>query len=169
MVGWKGLITLLSVLEVMPHVEWWAAGDGPERVALEVKAKESGVQDRIRWCGVLNPSELREVMQRADFMIQPSWDFDACPTAVLQGMSCGLPLILSDQVGLKTLIKNHAAFQVVPARDSQAIVQVLQDWGTSDSLQKEARSASRQAALDQFSWVQLAEKLEKEWGVSCKN
>lgn len=163
MVGWKGLPTLISVLEKIPNSEWWAAGDGPEREVLEAMAKERGVQDRFRWWGVLNPEKLREVMQQADFMVQPSWDFDACPTAVLQAMACGLPLILSDQVGLKSLIQNQEAFRVVRSRDPDSIVSVLQLWNQEDPGQIRAKEAARNEALNRFSWLELAARLEKEW------
>ncbi len=163
MVGWKGLRTLIEVLEKMPEVEWWAAGDGPEREKLMALAKERGVEGRFFPMGVLENEALRERMQQADLMIQPSWDFDACPTAVLQGMSCGLPLILSDQVGLKSLIQNQEAFQVVQARNAEAIVEVLGRWREDPGLILRASKASRQEAVERFSWEHLAKMLEREW------
>ena len=163
MVGWKGLATLISVLEKIPELEWQAAGDGPEREKLIERAKAVGVQDRFKTLGVLENEKLREAMQQADAMVQPSWDFDACPTAVLQGLSCGLPLILSDQVGLKSLIQNKESFQVVISRDPDSIVQAIRHWIKSPELLLRASVAARQEALDRFSWDQLAKRLESEW------
>ncbi|MES2308866.1 MAG: glycosyltransferase family 4 protein [Verrucomicrobiota bacterium] len=163
MVGWKGLPTLISVLEKMPKIEWWAAGDGPEREKLLTLAKEAGVENRFKACGVLEGEKLREVMQRADVMVQPSWDFDACPTAVLQGMSCGLPLVLSDQVGLKSLIQNQEAFQVSVARDPDSIVYAIEKWMKDPVARLAAAKASRKEALTRFSWARLAKSLEAEW------
>jgi glycosyltransferase involved in cell wall biosynthesis len=163
MVGWKGLATLIAVLEKRPGIEWWAAGDGPEREKLLSMAKAAGVEDRFTACGVLEGEKLREVMQNADVMVQPSWDFDACPTAVLQGMSCGLPLVLSDQVGLRGLIQNQEAFQVSVSRDADSIVHAIQKWIDDPALRLEAAKASRKEALARFSWSKLAKSLEAEW------
>ncbi len=163
MVGWKGLCTLIPVLEAMPDIEWWAAGDGPEREKLIAQAEAAGVADRFKVLGVLENERLREAMQEADLMIQPSWDFDACPTAVLQGMSCGLPLILSDQVGLKSLIQNQSAFQEVLSRDPDSIIKAIQRWRENPEDLQQASEASRREAVERFSWKQLAKALEAEW------
>ena len=50
----------------------WLVGDGPERVALEALARETGVADRVRFLGALSHEELLPLYRRAWLLLAPS-------------------------------------------------------------------------------------------------
>jgi len=111
LVGWKGLHSMAEALLQLPGWKWTIAGEGPEKEKLFDFAKKNNIQHRISFRGALDTIQLREHFASADIMVQPSIDFDACPTSVLQALSSGVPIILSDKVGLaKDILAHHSGF-----------------------------------------------------------
>lgn len=50
--------------------------------------------------------KLPEIYATADAMVHLSW-LDWCPNTVVEGLSCGLPVLCSDNGGTKELVKNN--------------------------------------------------------------
>jgi glycosyltransferase involved in cell wall biosynthesis len=167
-VGWKGLHTLLPVLAAIPQLEWHVAGEGPERPSLEADAASLGIKDRVTFHGVLASDALAALMQRCHLFAQPSIDFDACPTAVLQAMSSGMPTLISDQVGHQSSFKQNEELLVLPARDSHAWTRFLGEVVRKPSAELDAIGARARAAIEHsFSWDTVACKLEQSLIKNC--
>ncbi len=164
LVGWKGLETLVPVVAAIPALRWEVAGDGPERLRIEDQAKKLGCLDRIQFHGVLSSHQLIARMQAVDVFAQPSIDFDACPTAVLQAMSCGLPVFMSDLVGLREEFRDREECCVITARDPEAWTQVMKAM-MALPLGERAQMGinARRAIIHRFSWEGIAARLEARW------
>jgi len=166
LVGWKGLETLLPALVALPELDWHVAGDGPQRAVLENAAKNLNLTGRIHFHGVVEGPVLLSLMRQSDLFAQPSIDFDACPTAVLQAMSAGLPTLLSDQVGHKSSFKSPEEIWVCPARNPEAWTEMLR---RALQLNHQARLewglAGRRAIESRFAWnivaTRLLERIQK--------
>ncbi|MDX2227561.1 MAG: glycosyltransferase family 4 protein [Verrucomicrobiae bacterium] len=160
LVGWKGLPIMAQALCELPGWTWTVAGDGPDRESLDVFAREHQLTDRIRFAGTLGPAGLRALFHSASLMVQPSLDFDACPTAVLQGLSCGVPAVLSDRVGLAQPVQNAGAGIVFPAGNAAALARALR---AMDALPEEGRTGMRHQARvlveNEFSITATAQRI----------
>lgn len=67
------------------------AGDGPERAALERLARELGLGGtHLEFAGRLQ--DVRDLLGRADMLLLTS-DHEGTPNAVMEAMSCGLPVV----------------------------------------------------------------------------
>ena len=69
--------------------------------------------------------DMNKFYTNSDVFISPSL-YDAGPATVAEAMYCGLPVIVSDGCGSKTLIEEGVNGFVVPAMDSEAIAQKVQ-------------------------------------------
>lgn len=66
----RGIDTLLEALTMLPDVHLLALGDGPDKAALQERAKTLGIYDRVAFCG---PQwTLAEYLQVADLVIIPA-------------------------------------------------------------------------------------------------
>ena len=74
--------------------------------------------------GVVRHSQVREYYLTADVLVMPSLA-DAYPLVVLEAMSTGLPVIVSENTGMADLIRKGGEGFVVPIRDSRAIAEKL--------------------------------------------
>ncbi len=131
----KGIDLLLpafvSVLTHCPDVVLVLAGDGdPAYVArLKQRAIELGVSTNVIWTGFLQGRQRRAAMTDADLFVLPSHS-ENFGVAVAEAMSFGLPVVISDQVGIHREI-SHAKAGLVVQCDVQlladALVQLLRD------------------------------------------
>ena len=126
---WKGPMDLLEafILANVPDSYLVFAGDGPERRALELRAKESDLADRIRFLGFLNQSQLPSAYRAADLFVLPSL-FEPFGLVVNEAMLCGLPVAVSDRVGAKfDLVRPDENGYVFPAGDVEALAGILRE------------------------------------------
>ena len=94
---------ILSALQLLqkqhctqqPHL--LMVGDGELRTELEATAKAHALP--VSFTGFLNQSQLPEAYAAADCMILPSDNGETWGLVVNEAMACGLPAIISDQVG----------------------------------------------------------------------
>jgi glycosyltransferase involved in cell wall biosynthesis len=71
-------------------------GTGPEEATLRGKSESLGVA--ATFAGFLNQSEIARAYAAADFLVLPS-ESETWGLVVNEAMACGLPAIVSDQVG----------------------------------------------------------------------
>ncbi|HEY6979214.1 MAG TPA: N-acetyl-alpha-D-glucosaminyl L-malate synthase BshA [Chitinophagaceae bacterium] len=72
-------------------------GDGPERPAMEILAKESGVQDDVRFVG--KQEQMEEILLVSDLFLLPS-EYESFGLAALEAMAAKVPVLSSNAGGL---------------------------------------------------------------------
>ncbi len=160
LVGWKGLRVLAEAVAEVPGVHWHVAGDGPELAWLKEHAAQKKYENRVTWYGALKPDALARLMQSSHFFAQPSVGFDACPTAVLQAMSSGLVMAMSDKVGLHESFTPDHDFLLVSG-GKEAWIAALQKMIALTPAQRQTMgTAAREAVIRSFSWDGICTKIE---------
>jgi glycogen(starch) synthase len=100
LVATKGLRLLLEAARVLRDRDYvfhiLVIGDGPERVALETFARNSGLTDRVQFAGCLDHDELEAALSRAYVVVAPSLGGEVFGLVVAENMRRGLPVIASD-------------------------------------------------------------------------
>ena len=86
-----------------PGVEWWMAGEGPERAALERVAAETAA--RIRLLGSVHGERKATLLAAADAYVLPSRALasgrsEGVPTSLAEAMAAGLPVVASASGGI---------------------------------------------------------------------
>ena len=95
--------------------------------------------------------------QRSHVFVLPSLG-DAFPRVVLEAMACGLPVIISDMVGAKEIIRDGKEGFVVPARDSWALAEKIRYfYDNPDEVKSMGREARRTA--EKYTWERFAQEV----------
>lgn len=105
--------------------EWRLAvvGDGRMREALKSQATDLGISKRVDWHGIV--SEPHILYGSASIFAMPS-RVEGMPNALLEAMSCGLPVVVSDGApGPLELVENEVTGLVVPVNDAVALAAAL--------------------------------------------
>jgi glycosyltransferase involved in cell wall biosynthesis len=103
------------------------AGDGILKVELETEAELLGIQDKIRFLGFINQSQLPSVYRSVDLFILPS-GYEPFGLVVNEAMLCGCPVIVSDKVGAGyDLVKHGETGFIYPSGDVDALTIILKD------------------------------------------
>jgi glycosyltransferase involved in cell wall biosynthesis len=100
-------------------------GDGSLREALETEASSLKVDDKVKFLGFANQSQLPPIYCSADLFILPS-EYEPFGVVVNEAMLCGLPVIVSDKVGAGyDLIKHDETGFVYPCGDIDRLTTIL--------------------------------------------
>jgi len=127
-------------------------GDGPERTALERRARDHGVLGAVRFAGPT--ADVLPWLRAADAFVLPSRQ-EGLSVALLEAMACGLAVVATD-VGGTRAAADGAAVLVPPAALalSAAIQGVLDEPGRALALGE----AARRRALERFGILHIARR-----------
>lgn len=110
----KGHPDLLAALGALPpEVELYAvlAGDGPLRAALHHAAAGLPRPERVRFAGFR--VDVPDLLDAADLVVHPSRE-DALPTALLQALAAGRPVIATRVGGIPEIVTPDVGLLVEP-------------------------------------------------------
>jgi len=126
--SWKGHRYLLDaaakcVADGNTDIRVVVVGDGPQRVALEEQAALSGLRGRTVFAG--NQVDVLPWLDAFDAFALPSYANEGVPQALLQAMSCALPVVTTSVGAIGEIARDGQTALVVPAQDSDALAQAL--------------------------------------------
>lgn len=162
------LDAFVLVLQAMPAAKLLMVGDGDDRVALQHKAQQLGLQNAIHWTGRVTPEEARRWFTLAACSVDPVSDTPAMrgrsPLKIVESLAAGVPVVTGDVGDRREMLGDGEAGVLAQPGDASALAQsllaVLRDANLQTRLAEGARWRSvryRWPALAQ-TWLQLYEK-----------
>lgn len=133
--GFDRIIEALALLEgreITRDYVLVAVGSGDCLPDYECMAKAKGVEHRITF--VPFQQNVAEIYRDLDAVLMPS-NWEACPLQPMEAMVSGVPIITSDCIGLREVVRNTPAI-VVPGGNSRILANVM-----LDIIQNERRSS----------------------------
>lgn len=118
----KGHGVLLEAIAEVPEALFVLAGDGPERGALEARAAELGVAERVRFLG--RREDVPQLLAASDVFALPSL-YEGSSLAVLEAMAAGTAVVSSAIGGTEELIEDGRSGLLVPPGDAPALAAAL--------------------------------------------
>jgi teichuronic acid biosynthesis glycosyltransferase TuaC len=115
----KGHAVAIEALAELPEMRLAIVGDGPDRPALESRAEQLGVSDRLSILPVRPQAELKWLYSAADVLVLPSIR-EGWPNVLLEAMACGTPVVASDVGGVPEIVTDAAAGAIVGERTGRA-------------------------------------------------
>lgn len=118
-----------NVAARIPEARFLIAGDGPERKALEARARNQGIDNRIYWLGW--QKNLNDFYHCLDLMLFNS-DWDAMGRTPLEAMAHGIPTVASvAHGGLMEMLNDPSYAFCSPTHDigqlADVVVKLLRD------------------------------------------
>lgn len=151
----KGLDILLNGFQQISRQNINAAlviaGDG-EPMFVESLRKEVarlGVGGDVIFTGFLNEEDKVSAMADADVFVLPSWS-ESFGVAVVEAMACGLPVVISDQVGIHPQVSKAGAGLIVPC-EVEPLAQALNRLVVDDNYRRHVGEAASALAKAEFS------------------
>lgn len=133
-------------------------GEGPA-VAAEVAAV--GDLDRLRWEGPLEPSQTLARMARATMLVLPSVD-EPYPMAVLEAMSVGRAVVVTQSCGLAPAVRQYGCGLVVD-ESLEGLVDAVWAALTHPGTLLEMAGRAAVAARQHFSMTAVVDQLEDSY------
>ena len=103
-------------------------GEGPERPAAQRMVKALGLEKQVHFLGAVE--QVETLLPAVDVLLMPS-TMESFGLAALEAMSCGVPVVASDQGGLPSLIRHGKDGFLCPVDDvdtmSKGVLTLLKD------------------------------------------
>lgn len=162
----KNLFALFEAIRGV-DVELDIIGDGPQRKDLEKLAYENKIN--VHFLGNKPHNELPQYFNKAEIFILPSL-YEGHPKALLEAMSCGLPVIGTDVPGIRELIRHQETGYLCGTSPSE-IRTAIQEVLSNKKLQIKLGENARKFITDNFSIERIQDmelKLIKELNIGKK-
>lgn len=127
------------------------AGDGPERDALTQQINKLRLGHCVRMLGMKNADDLAKLYAAADLFVSMSYA-EGLPTALMEAMSAGLPLISADNDGALELIRPNVNGSIVPRGDAVALAQAIEWYSMNSAPRLEQGANARKIAMAAYNW-----------------
>ncbi|MDX2175299.1 MAG: glycosyltransferase family 4 protein [Candidatus Sumerlaeia bacterium] len=140
-------------------------GDGPLREALEARAAELGVAERVRFIGHLNVM-VQRVMGSADAVLLPSRD-EPFGLVIAEAMAAGAPVAVTPVGGLRELVRDGETGVVVASHDPERIAEGLARLLGDPAAARAMGMAGRDFITAQFEINRTANGYRELWKELC--
>jgi len=123
-------------------------GDGPLREQVVKQIAATGIADRFELLGPRTRPEVREILWSSHVFVLPSvptsrGQREGIPVALMEAMSCGLPVVSSDLSGIPELVERNVSGVLVPPGDAQSLCNAIERIASNSDLRERLGSAAR--------------------------
>lgn len=121
----------------------------------EYKAKYQATN--VNFLGYIDDQELRERYKSCDVLLLPTL-YEGMPTVVLEAMSYGKPVIVTDVGATRELVDSRNGY-MIPKNDAESLVEAIISFHElSDDERRALGKTSRRKVEERFVWEAVAEE-----------
>lgn len=157
----KGIEALLRAFATMQvKAQLLIVGDGNRREHFEALARGLYILDRVHFVRSVPFEDLPIAYQAADLHVLPSIDrSEAFGIVTQEAMATGIPSIVSDLPGVRTLVVPETTGAHVAPNDIDALAQILDRFCADRERRMRCGTAARERAVKEFSADHLTNAL----------
>lgn len=149
--GYEYLLQSLALLaEFGTKAHLTIVGDGPDRDRIVFTVEDLGLGAMVELAGELDPAAVRLHLQQAEVFVLASLS-EGLSNAVLEAMSCGLPVVTTACGGMPEAIEHGVEGYLVPVRNPQALATALGELAADRDRVAKMGRAARKRVQAQFS------------------
>lgn len=125
--GWDLALEALAILKkTFPSPKLIFIGDGEDRVKVEKRARELGIQKETTIEGFLPPNEVRKRLAAADLYLISSLR-EGWSVAATEALACGKRFVATNVSGTSEMVVDGKNGYVVKSRDPEDFAQAIRD------------------------------------------
>lgn len=160
--------TLLEALAVLARrgraFQAVLVGDGPERAALEARARSLGIEARVRFLG--ERQDIERLLPRFDVFVLSSRE-EGIPNALLEAMAAGRPAVATAVGGNCEVLTDGETGWLVPPAAPQRLADALDEALSRPDEARRRGAAARRATEERMSIEAMVHQHERfYWNVT---
>ena len=160
---------VIRALSLLPaRVKFLVLGIGPDEAALRALARESGVEDRVKFLGQISHSEMPKYLKISDIFIRPSRS-EGLGISFLEAMAVGLPVIATPVGGIPDFLFDP---EKNPDRDStglfcevdspESIANEVKRLIADDTLRTRLVANGKKLVTEKYDWNLIARDMKEK-------
>lgn len=151
-----GIEAVARLRERGRDVQYWVAGDGPQRNKLETLAHSLGIEEDVTFFGNITQTKISELYQRAHLFLLPgvrasTGAVETQGVVLAEAQASGLPVVASNCGGIPESILDGESGVLVPPGNVDALVDTLQTLLDTPDQWPEMGRDGRNYVEDKFS------------------
>ncbi len=159
----KGHDDLLDALEGQlrsgPLRLLWV-GNGWWTKRLKARVAKMGLEGRVTFAGLVQPTEVPAYLAASDLCIHPSYR-EGLPRAVVQAMLCGKPVVAYDIDGTREVVVDGVTGRLLEAGDRSALEGAVRGIVTDPVARERMGAAARESVRTAFDWRVMCDQLDR--------
>lgn len=151
-----------TALKTAPHASLHILGDGPESERLKRLALDLGVENAVRFMGLVSHDQVLRELGSAEVLLHLSLK-ERLPNVVKEAMACECLAITTRTVGIEELIEDGVTGYVVEHGDLAGATELLTRALSGDPRAVPITRAARRFIVDNFDHQANVERLAGSW------
>ena len=158
--SWKGHRYLVDAIATIENSDVCliVVGGGPGLENLKEQVRLLSIGDRVVLAG--EQSDVVPWMRAMDVFVLPSYANEGVPQAIMQAMSCGIPVITTAAGAIPEIVQDDVTGLVVPIRDARAIANAINRLRQDPQRQSRLSEAGLRSARARFSSGVMLDRME---------
>jgi len=141
------------------------AGDGPARGEILKTAEDLGLGDAFECLGPIPHEEAARLMAASDVFVHPSevapdGDREGLPTAIMEAMATGLPVLSTRHEGIPELVLDGETGRLVPEGDVEGLAAAMLALAESEETRRRWGGAGARRVRAQFDLRRQVSEME---------
>ncbi|MDD4333341.1 MAG: glycosyltransferase family 4 protein [Patescibacteria group bacterium] len=158
----KGIEILLAALGKIKTNDWELSivGSGNLQPRYEQLAENLKIAKQIKFLGKVSDNDLPRVYRETDFLVLPSINKgEAFGLVILEAMASGLPVIVSNLPGVRSVFENNKQGFLVEPSDINDLKNKLENLIYDEPKRKKMGTEARKLTEEKYSWKKISEML----------
>lgn len=158
----KGVEVLLTACAMLEGDEWrlLVVGSGDRKAGFEEQATALGIAQRVHFVGSVPYEDLPHAYRAADIHVLPSINRgEAFGIVTLEAAASGLPSVVSDLPGMRSLVLQNTTGRCVRPGDATALAEALTDLLQQDGRREVMGAAARAMVEERYDAEKLTDTL----------
>ena len=160
LIEFKGFHHLIGACEKLAAravpFECVLVGDGPWRDRLEAQVAAAGLEERVRFAGLLTLDEVKRTLHESDVfalgsIVDEIGACDVLPTVILEAMATGLPVVSTTLAGVPEMVEEGVTGMLAEPGDERGLADALARVLGSAELRRSLGEAGRKRVVEHFS------------------
>jgi glycosyltransferase involved in cell wall biosynthesis len=140
-------LDIAASMKAEKDIQFYIAGDGPERESIQEKIRRSGISDRVTLLGEVQ--EPHKFLQSMDALLLTS-EREVFPMVILEAMATGTPVITINRGGISEAVADGETGMMVNHHCIEAFCEKIFSLKSDWELRKSIISAARQKVARDF-------------------
>ncbi|MEL4893931.1 glycosyltransferase family 4 protein [Crocosphaera sp. Alani8] len=149
-------VVIEKVLAQNPHIHFDILLANKNRTQTNSKLISIARHEQVHWYGGISDEQLRKLYQQATMLVLPILDCTA-NNALVESISCGLPVISNDVGGLRDYTRSDFA-ELLQIGDVDGFVNAILELAENRQEQVKRSKAARNFAETYLNWTHIANK-----------
>ena len=162
-----GLMAINYLKEKGYNFEWTIIGDGNYKTPIQWAIRDLNLENHVFLLGSKSQSEIKELLLKSNIYFHPSVS-EGISNSVIEAMSIGLPVVVSDVGGMKEAIPTDEYGYLVPARDWREMAVALENLMNNPDKRIQIGETASKFVKSKFSSTQQIEGFLKLFSLVTK-